>query len=141
MTVTAHDKLNALLGAGRVTETGVYVILTETCYRYDGIKFSNIWESNVSSLYQNMVAPSLARTGAKHLKQLKAKTFMLLIIMVLNFKTQTAKNNRKYQILTIDRKDDAYGLYKVTKCSESKLYRITAHHLKPCKKSKGYINI
>ena len=120
MAITTHDKLQALISAGHATEHGFYVNINGTRHRYDGIKFSKMLENKISSLYINMVVPS----GTKTPRTIKDK----VIYAVHNgakLEYKTAKNNRKYTLLTIDGKDYKYDLYNVSKRLESKLNRIT----------------
>ena len=120
MATTTREKLQALISAGHVSENGFYVNINGKRHRYDGLKFSKILENKISSLYINMVTP----TGTKPPTTNKDK-IVYAIHNGAKLKYKTAKNNRKYTILTIDGKDYAYDLYNVSKRLELKLNRIT----------------
>ena len=117
MATTTREKLQALISAGHASENGVYVNSNGKRHRYDGLKFSKILENKISSLYINMVVPTL--------RTIKDKVIYAIHNNGAKLKYKTAKNNRKYTISTIDGKDYAYDFDNVSKRLESKLNRLT----------------
>jgi len=124
MTITTREKLQDLLKSGLATDNGLYLTIGEKRYKYDGFKFSKILENKIARHYIVMNAQS----GAKTLRTIKDKVIFAIHNNGAKLKTKTAKNNRKYKILTIDGKDYAFSQYNISKRLESKLNQLAKNH-------------